>query len=114
MLSQPDDGSSDDRRRKPVAPRHQLAEDCLGESDGNDTLEALRDRKAGRGTAWRMGFLSYGITAVALASVVLILERDLVPVSESALSWVTIAGAATMMLIALSRYTRTRSCQSAE
>ncbi|GAB7092205.1 hypothetical protein JCM18237_24760 [Halorubrum luteum] len=113
MLSQPDGGSSDDHRRKPVAPRHQLAENHLDETDGNDAFEA-QDTEVGRGIARRMGFLSYGIAAVTLASVVLILERDLVPVPESALSWVTIAGAATMMLIALARYGRTHSRQSAE
>lgn len=114
MLSQPDDGSSDEHRREPAGPRHQPAENHFHETDGNVAFEDLRDREAARRTARRIGVLSYGITAVALASIVLAFERDLVPVPESALSWVTIAGAATMMLVALGRYTRMRSRQSDE
>ncbi|WP_096390411.1 hypothetical protein [Halopenitus persicus] len=114
MPSQPDDGPSDDPRREPAGPRHRRAEKHLGESDRHDAFEPLDGGEAGRVTARRMGTLSYGITAVILASVALVVERDLVPVPEFALSWVTIAGATTMLLTALTRYARTRSRQSIE
>lgn len=113
MHSQPDDGSDDGRRREPDSPRHQPSENHSIETDGKDTPDT-RDGKPVRGTTRRAGLVSYGITAVTLTGVVLILEREFVPVSESALSWATIAGAATMMLIALTRYTRRRSRQSVE
>lgn len=113
MHSQPNDGSGDDRPREFDTPRHELAENCSSETDGNDTFEAWYS-EAGRLTARQKGFLAYGITAVTLAGIVLVLERDLVPVPESALSWITITGAAILLLIALVRYTQTRSRQSAE
>lgn len=111
MTSQPDGGSSHERRHDPAGPRHHPAENHSPEPDGNVTVEDPREREAARRTDRRIGLLSYGVTAVALASILLAFERDLVPVPESALGWVTIGAAVTMVLVALGRFSRTRSRQ---